>query len=149
MRAVPEEAGRLITLIAAFHGEAGRPVGAAQAGAVHPLLADPQLGRAWLCSIGDDDCAYGLAYFRHSLDHGGTIALLDDLYVRPEFRHRGIGSAMLMAIEADLAGAGLKAIMLEFDPGDRSAGAFYEKAGYSFSPLQTVQKTLAPGHSQR
>jgi GNAT superfamily N-acetyltransferase len=149
MTAVPDDAGRLITLIAAFHGESGREIGTRQAEAIRALLADPRLGRAWLCAIGDQDGAYGLAYFRHSLDHGGAVAILDDLYVRPEFRHRGLGRAMLMGIEADLTAAGLMAIMLRFDPEDTSAGAFYAKAGYSFSPLQTAEKTLAPVRAER
>ena len=149
MTALPDDAGRLITLVAAFHDESGRAVGSLQAGAIRGLLADPRLGRAWICAFGEEDCAYGLAYFRHSLDHGGAVAILDDLYVRPEFRQQGLGRAMLMAIEADLAAGGLLAIMLRFDPEDASAGAFYAKAGYSFSPLQTADKALAPARSER
>ena len=94
-RVGPESGDRLINLVAAFHGESGRVLEVAQIRAIHRLLADSKLGRAWACVLGPYDCGYALAYFCHSLDHAGTIAVLDDFYVVPEFRQRGIGTAMI------------------------------------------------------
>src|ERR687894_617190 len=74
----PRGAGRLVAAARRFHGEGGHAVGPAQAMAVHALCSDPSLGRAWLLTEGRRDIGYALACWRHSIDHGGRAAVLDD-----------------------------------------------------------------------
>jgi len=85
----PSEASRLIGLVRAFHGESGHVVGPEQAEAIRQLCANSPLGQAWVLTIDDRDIGYGLAYFRHSIDHGGRIAALDDLWISADRRGQG------------------------------------------------------------
>jgi GNAT superfamily N-acetyltransferase len=71
---------------------------------------------------------------------GGTIlgvavlvgSLLDLIWVRPEARSQGIGSALMEAIERRAANAG-SVLTLEARDVNRRAVAFYERHGFSVS----------------
>ena len=74
LAAGPREAGRLVAAVRRFHGESGHGVGFAQAGVIRALRSDALLGRAWLLAdAGGRDAGYALAYWGHSIDHGGRV----------------------------------------------------------------------------
>ncbi len=52
---------------------------------------------------------------------------LDEIYIRPGVRGRGIGSEIMLSLPKALAGAGLKALHLEVDREDASVRKLYEK----------------------
>ena len=141
--AVPGEAEGLVEAVRRFHDESGHEVGPEQAGAVHALCADASLGRAWLLTDRRGrDVGYALAYWRHSIDHGGRIAVLDDLWVEPGLRGRGLGARLLGAALAEMGESGVRAVVLEADPADASALAFYRRHG--FAPTGTALLARAP-----
>jgi GNAT superfamily N-acetyltransferase len=98
--------------------------------AVARLIEMPDRG-ALLLAI-DDDEPVGLAALAHTwtLEHGGLVAWLDELYVVPHRRGEGLGRALLTAA-CDLAKrAGCAAIELEVDAPHRRAESLYRRAGY-------------------
>jgi ribosomal protein S18 acetylase RimI-like enzyme len=125
----PREAGRVVAAVRCFHAEGGHEVGPAQAAAIRDLCSDASLGRAWLLTDGRRDVGYALGYWRHSIDHGGRVAVLDDLWIDPAFRGRGLGTHLLRAALADVAGVGARAVAVEADPADAPAMAFYRRLG--------------------
>lgn len=131
LAATPAHADRLVAAVRRFHGESGHEVGAAEEAAIRALCADGSLGRAWLLTVEGRDAGYALACWRHSIDHGGRIAVLDDLWVDPDFRGRGLGRALLEAALADAAADGARAAMLEADASDGRAVALYESGGFA------------------
>ncbi|MBN1656942.1 MAG: GNAT family N-acetyltransferase [Anaerolineae bacterium] len=68
-----------------------------------------------------------------TLEHGGKSAWLDELYVLPERRGRGIGTALLHEAVRHAAASGCAAVDLEVDRGHTRAEALYARAG--FHPL--------------
>ena len=127
-----EEAGRLVAAVRHFHGESGHTVGPAQAGAILALCSDPSLGRAWLFADGRGrDVGYALAYWRHSIDHGGRVAVLDDLWIDAAIRGRGLGRHLMWAVLADMSACGARAVVIEADPADAHAMSFYGRLGFA------------------
>jgi ribosomal protein S18 acetylase RimI-like enzyme len=126
-----DEADRLVAAVRRFHAESGHGVGAAQAGAIHALCSDASLGRAWLLADGGRDVGYALAYWRHSIDHGGRVAMLDDLWIEPDHRGSGLGTHLLGAALADMEQSGARAVVVEADPADAAAMAFYARLGFA------------------
>jgi ribosomal protein S18 acetylase RimI-like enzyme len=61
--------------------------------------------------------------FRHSIDHGGRIAVLDDLWITTD--RRGQGALLLRTICEDLRAMGARAVILEVDPDNEVALALY------------------------
>jgi GNAT superfamily N-acetyltransferase len=61
------------------------------------------------------------------------LALVDDLYVEPSSRGRGIGRALMDALEREARSAGVPGIGLDtgVDEGFAAARSLYERLGYS------------------
>ena len=143
--AAPREGGRLAAVVRRFHGESGHEVGPAQARATLALCSDAALGRAWLLSDGRGrDVGYALAYWRHSIDHGGRVAVLDDLclWVEPGLRGRGLGARLLRAALGGLEDAGARVVVVEADPADAPAMAFYVRLGFAPKGTALLVRTL-------
>jgi ribosomal protein S18 acetylase RimI-like enzyme len=127
----PNEADRLIQLVRAFHGESEHAVGPEQAEAIRQLCADSTLGRAWMLTVEDRDIGYSLVYFRHSIDHGGRIAVLDDLWIIADRRGEGLGARLLKTVCEASRTMGMRAVLLEVDSANEVAVGLYSRFGFS------------------
>jgi GNAT superfamily N-acetyltransferase len=98
--------------------------------AVDGVLADPRRGVLLLAR--DAGGAVGVAYlsFTWALEHGGRVGWLEELYVVPAARERGIGGALLDAVLATARAAGCAAIDLEVDAAHARAARLYERRGF-------------------
>jgi ribosomal protein S18 acetylase RimI-like enzyme len=142
----PRDAGRLAAAVRRFHGESGHEVGPAQAAATRDLCSDASLGRAWLLADGRGrDAGYALAYRRHSIDHGGRVAVLDDLWIDAALRGRGLGRRLMDAVLADMSACGARTVVLEADPADAPAMSFYARLGFAPQGTTLLLRALPGG----
>ncbi len=113
--------------------------------AVYALCSDPSLGRAWLLADGRGrDVGYALAYWRHSIDHGGRVAVLDDLWIDAALRGRGLGRRLTEAALADMSACGARAVVLKADPADAPAMSFYARLGFTPKGVALLVRTHRP-----
>ena len=80
---------------------------------------------------GDPGAAVALLTFRSGVWDAGPVALLEELYVRPELRGRGIGHAVLERALAIARERGSQTFEITVDEGDTGARRFYEAHGFS------------------
>jgi len=73
--------------------------------------------------------ALGCAFL--GIEHGGTSGWIEELYVLPEFRERGIGSLLVAEFIRVASALGWRAIDLEIDSGHRRAVSLYERHGFT------------------
>jgi GNAT superfamily N-acetyltransferase len=75
----------------------------------------------------------GVAYVAAilSMEHAGPAAWLEELYVTPAWRQRGVGSALLAAVMERARTAGMVAVDLEIDARHNRAVSLYERLGFS------------------
>lgn len=73
---------------------------------------------------------YALLCYTYSMELGGMIAILDELYISPAFRGQGIGSQFLNYMKSHLS-QGIKAFRLEFVPAKKELQTLYEKNGFN------------------
>jgi ribosomal protein S18 acetylase RimI-like enzyme len=59
------------------------------------------------------------------------VALLEELYVRPDLRGRGIGAALLTAAVAAAKDRGVTYVEINVDEGDLDAQRFYRAHGFT------------------
>jgi ribosomal protein S18 acetylase RimI-like enzyme len=127
----PADLERLLPLVAAYHAVEGMALGADEAAAVDTLLADPRLGEIRLVELDGDLVGYVAVCFGYSLEFGGRDAFVDELYLAPRARGRGIGRHVLETIAAALQAAGIRALHLEVDRDNQAARHLYAKAGFA------------------
>ncbi len=85
---------------------------------------------------------YAMVSLSFTTEYGGICAWLEDLYIQPSYRYRGVGSAMLRYMEAYYPQA--VRFKLEAEPENETAIACYQKHGYSVSDyrLLTLERDL-------
>ena len=65
-----------------------------------------------------------------SAEHCGLVTWLEELYVAPSYRSRGIGSALLGALMERAREAGVVAVDLEVDASHGRAQSLYRRLGF-------------------
>jgi len=58
----------------------------------------PPLGALWLAHAGVESVGHAVLSVRYSMEFGGLIGYIHDLYVKPKYRGMGAGSALLAAL---------------------------------------------------
>jgi ribosomal protein S18 acetylase RimI-like enzyme len=94
------------------------------------LLSEPQRGACWVAESGGQLCGYLLAVFMFSLEHGGLMAEIDELFVSHDMRSAGAGSRLVEQAERSLAERGLVRLQLQLGVDNERARQFYERHGF-------------------
>lgn len=130
--ATTEHLEKLMALVTAFHEEAGitQTDEARRAGLI-PLLEGIPHGVVYLMGPARAPIGYIVITFAWSLEFGGLDGFVDELYVRPGVRKRGVASETLLSLPRALAGAGLKALHLEVARDNEVAQRLYARAGFA------------------
>jgi ribosomal protein S18 acetylase RimI-like enzyme len=97
---------------------------------IHEILSDEELGfflLAW-----EDANAIGMAAVSITwvLEHGGKSAWLDELYVLPEHRGRGVGGQLLNKVLEYAQEMGCRAVDLEVEENHRRVEGLYSRSGF-------------------
>ena len=129
--AKPEHFAQLVKLVADFHAEDGiNQTDAAREAAIMPLLKGSPHGAIYLAGPSKAPVGYVVLTFGWSLEMGGMDGFVDEIYIRPGVRGRGIGTEILTSLPAQLAGFGLKAVHLEVDRDKPDVQRLYQKMGF-------------------
>jgi len=99
--------------------------------ALEVLLREPKLGQCRI--IFDDQVAVGyfVLGYGFSLEFGGQDAFLDELYVKPDFRGKGIGKRAVANATEIARSLGLGALHLEVNSENTVAQRLYRRAGFT------------------
>jgi GNAT superfamily N-acetyltransferase len=116
--------------------------------ALHRAIRGPleSPGRGSFLLAGDDPSPLGFAYLAYTwtLEHGGKSAWLEELYVLPSARERGIGTALLGAVIAHARSEGCAAIDLEVEESHERASRLYARGGFTSHRRARWFKKLTP-----
>ena len=128
----------VINLLLVQLHEHGIPIQSAElATAVDGVLDRPERGILFVAAL--QEIPVGVAYlsFTWALEHGGKTAWLEELYVVPEQREKGIGRALLTTACDHAAEQGCAAVDLEVDANHQRAAHLCAREG--FSPLDRAR----------
>ena len=84
---------------------------------------------------------YAMTAMGYSTEYGGISVMLEDLYLRPEYRGQGIGSAFLLYLQDSLRGRAVR-LRLEAEPSNLGAIEVYKKCGFSVLPYTEMTVEL-------
>ena len=127
----PDHLDKLLPLIEAFHTEAEMAsTPESRHAGLEPLLSGIPYGCVYLIGPPRSPIGYMVITFTWSLEYGGLDGNIDELYIRPGVRGRGIASEALVALPKALSTAGLRTIHLEVERGNDTALKLYRRAGF-------------------
>jgi GNAT superfamily N-acetyltransferase len=118
----PADDDRLMSLMGRYHEECGLTYDDAHRAAVAaPLLEGSPLGAVWLIGPARAPLGYVMVSFGWSVPLGGMIGWVEEVFIRPSVRSRGIGTEVLHAVAVSLGQAGLRALQVRVDDNARLA----------------------------
>lgn len=97
--------------------------------ALAALAGGEPLGRGWLVRQGEQVVGYVVLTWAFSVEAGGREGCIDELYLVPQVRHRGLGRRVLDLVEAEARRRGVRRLFLEVERDNRAIG-LYRRAGF-------------------
>jgi GNAT superfamily N-acetyltransferase len=94
------------------------------------MLADPAHAGGWIALAHGQAVGYLLAVYVYSLEHRGLTAEIDEFFMLPSARGKGIGESLLGLAEAEFARRRCTNVFLQLGVGNDGARAFYCRHGY-------------------
>lgn len=93
------------------------------------LTRRPHKGRIVVFDVADTAVGYALVIYLWSNEYGGDLAVIDELYVKPSWRGRGIGTAFLSSL-ATAVDAPVMGLKLEVTPANERARDYFLRQGF-------------------
>jgi len=142
-RATTDDIESLLSLMHDFYAESGFALNrASTAPALRALLSNPSLGCICLAHSNNSPVGHVVLTVRFTMEHEGLSGYIDDLYVRPQFRRRGIGHRLLNDLVAECRRRGCKSLQVEVGKSNVAALSLYERFGLHAA---TDDRVLASG----
>ncbi|MGR3616523.1 MAG: GNAT family N-acetyltransferase [Paracoccaceae bacterium] len=127
----PDDFEKVLVLVTTFHGEVGiESTEDIRRAGIEPLLNGSPYGVIYLIGPTRAPVGYIAITFGWSLEFGGMDGFVDELFIRPAVRGRGVASEVLTELPKALAQAGLKALHLEVDREDEAAQRLYLRSRF-------------------
>jgi GNAT superfamily N-acetyltransferase len=135
----------LVELMDEFYVESGYQLDVGRGGAaLRRLVTEPDLGRLWVVLSDGAAVGYIALCFGFSLEYYGRDAFVDDFFIRPPFRSRGLGDAVLGVVVAECSALGVLALHLEAERTNAAAQVLYRKHGFRDNDRQLLSRRLTP-----
>src|SRR5258708_7227126 len=110
--------------------------------ALGQMLADPARGGAYLVICNGARAGYLFLTSCFSVEFHGEFMLLDELYLRPAFRRKGIGSVAVLFPESVFREPGGRALRLEGGRENAATPSLYGRMGFTPETPHLVTKLL-------
>jgi GNAT superfamily N-acetyltransferase len=140
----------LLELMSEFYAESGYHLDREIAkGAFTEILSDDRFGYVWLIDDESKNVGYVVLTLKFGMEFGGLMACIDDLFVIPQSRNKGLSTAALVEVREFCKNNGVRAITVEVGFSNGPAQAVYRRLGLTDTPgRQLLSLALArPAHA--
>jgi ribosomal protein S18 acetylase RimI-like enzyme len=134
----------LLAMMRAFYAIDAYPFDEAIArAALLRLIREPSLGSVWIIRADGHLAGYVVLTLGFSLEFHGRDAFVDELFLLPALRHRGIGTRALRFVEEQCRELGVQALHLEVERGNATAQRLYRGLGFRNHDRYLMTKWIA------
>jgi ribosomal protein S18 acetylase RimI-like enzyme len=141
--ATPADLDVVADLLAAQLHEHGIPIARADlAFAADGILRVPDRGFVLLAAGQDGVAGIACVSYSWTVERGGMVAWLDELYVVPRLREHGVGNELLAEVIAAAGAAGCRTVELEVETSHARAEHLYRRHGFTGLPRRRWTRTL-------
>jgi ribosomal protein S18 acetylase RimI-like enzyme len=137
------DAGKFLELARAFHLEDGHPLNAAGERSILEVAAGVALAPAFFLVEDEVIVGFFVLSLGYSPEHGGTDGFIDDLYLIPEVRNRGLGKAALALALEESRRCGIRVLLLEVEAENDRAYRLYTSMGFKDTKRRLLRLVLA------
>lgn len=95
------------------------------------FLSDNALGNIWIIADGSQSVGYIVLAVIYSFEFGGKNAFVDEFYLEPEYRGKGIGRQVMDEVCAEAKTLGIHALHLEVEHHNSRALELYRSFRFS------------------
>ena len=130
-RAVARKIPLIMKLMAEFHANDRLPWRPKQAQqTIRELIRTRTHGACWLIEMNQEVIGFLVLTLGFSIEFRGRYAFIDEFYILPDFRGKGIGSAVLYLVEGYCAQSKIHTVHLEVERSSPRAHRLYARAGF-------------------
>ncbi len=115
---------------------------AASEAALVAIAAGEPLARAWLIYANGRAIGYLILTLGYSVEYGGRDGFIDDLYLAPEVRGRGVGRRLVAFALTQAAELGIRTLHLEVETDNARATRIYREAGFEETGRRLMRRRI-------
>ena len=143
VRAADSDVEDIVSLMEQYYAEDGYRFSESRArAAIIEFISNPSVGRLWVVTDGERSVGYLVVTLGYSFEYQGRDAFLDEVYVLPDQRGKGIGSRAMEIAEAACRELGVHALHLEVEREKSVAMDVYRRAGFEDHDRYLMTKLL-------
>ncbi|GAA0732073.1 hypothetical protein GCM10009430_44910 [Aquimarina litoralis] len=106
------------------------------------FTSNESLGRLYVIKLQQQTIGYLVLAFGFSFEYKGRDAFIDEFYIKPAYRNKGIGGSTLDFIASESKKLGIQALHLEVEPHNVHANKLYLSKGYRSNNRKLMTKTI-------
>jgi GNAT superfamily N-acetyltransferase len=135
----------LATLMIEVYAEAKLPLDREPAQRTfEQLIRSPERGCVWILESDAGVAGFVVLTLAYAMEYGGLRGFVDDFFVRPQFRKRGLGTAALAMVKTHCLATGVRALFVQTGSDNGPAQRVYKRAGFTDTGHQLLAQPLAP-----
>ncbi|MFV0528316.1 MAG: GNAT family N-acetyltransferase [Lachnospiraceae bacterium] len=105
--------------------------------AFEEIVADSPYIDGFIIEVDSKPAGYAILCYTYSMEGGGMVAILDELYIAEAFQGKGLGTAFLEYMKTHLS-EGIKTFRLEFVSNKAHLQKLYERMGFEISEYSSM-----------
>ena len=109
---------------------------------VTSLMRNEALASAFFVREGEKRIGYVILTRYHSVEKGGLTIYIDELYVEPKHRRKGIGSTIMKHIREIAENEGAKTLWVQTEPHNEAAQAFFLAEGFQPNRYKNFERPI-------
>ena len=106
------------------------------------FIYDKRLGSLWVIREQEQTVGYVILAFGYSFSYGGKDAMLDELFIKEEYRGMGVGTRTIEFILEQAVQMGVKTVHLEVEKHNVAGRALYKKQGFESDDTIFMSKKI-------
>jgi ribosomal protein S18 acetylase RimI-like enzyme len=142
-RITASDADLLLRLARDFHVEDGHALNAAGEASIRDVAAGVELAPAFFLLEDGAVVGFFVLSLGYSPEHGGTDGFIDDLYLVPDVRGRGLGRRAIELALMEARSCGVRVLLLEVEAANERAYRLYTSMGFTDTKRRLMRLVLA------
>jgi len=138
-----EGAETFLAMAREFHIEDGHALNAAGEASIRDVAAGIDLAPAYFLTENNEKIGFFVLSLGYSPEHGGTDGFIDDIYILPQHRNRGLGRQALNLAITESRHHGIRVLLLEVEANNNRAYHLYTSIGFTDTKRRLLRLVLA------